>query len=217
MTDDLVKLDEAYLSEMLRDARERHERGINFYMAVKADEAVALFEAALAHTEAATRLSPPAGDKVEAVARALYALDPFPQDDPDTYMRIGTLTWEQLCERLPHRAETIRASARAALAALPTPTAGEVMDGWKPIEPWWVKNYTGWTWRETTLAEAEIGLFMSSGGEELCVKTEYQGENGQIHAYIVSSGEHFWGGASTSPAQREVRVLSLTPPTEAPR
>jgi hypothetical protein len=81
----------------------------------------------------------------------------------------------------------------------------------EPVRAWLVENRRGWMWRETTLAEAEIGLFMAGGGE-LCVKTEYQGEKGQIHAYIASSGEHFWGGASTAAAQRKVRVLSLVPP-----
>lgn len=67
-SDDLVKLDETYLREMLRDARQRHENGQSFYMVVKADEAIALFTAALAHTEAAARLASPPGDAVEVVA-----------------------------------------------------------------------------------------------------------------------------------------------------
>lgn len=45
---------------------------------------------------------------------------------------------------------------------------------------------------EVTLAECPIGLFVSADGE-LCVKTEYGGHPGPIQAYIVSSGEFFWG------------------------
>lgn len=43
-----------------------------------------------------------------------------------------------------------------------------------------------------TLAECPIGLFFSASGE-LCLKTEYGSNEGRIDAYIVSSGEFFWG------------------------
>lgn len=46
---------------------------------------------------------------------------------------------------------------------------------------------------QTTLAECPIGLFWHDG--ELCVKTEYVSSEGRIDAYIVSSGEFFWGAA----------------------
>ena len=42
-----------------------------------------------------------------------------------------------------------------------------------------------------TLAACPIGLFMS--GDELCLKTEYGNNEGRIDAYIVSSGEMYWG------------------------
>ena len=42
------------------------------------------------------------------------------------------------------------------------------------------------------LADCPIGLFMSNDGE-LCLKTEYGNNDGRIDAYIVSSGEFFWG------------------------
>lgn len=42
------------------------------------------------------------------------------------------------------------------------------------------------------LADCPVGLFMSNGGE-LCLKTEYGNNDGRIDAYIVSSGEFFWG------------------------
>ena len=45
---------------------------------------------------------------------------------------------------------------------------------------------------KVTLAECPIGLFMADGGE-LCLKTEYGSNEGRIDAYIVSSGEMFWG------------------------
>lgn len=42
-----------------------------------------------------------------------------------------------------------------------------------------------------TLRDCPIGLFMCDG--ELCLKTEYGNSEGHIDAYIVSSGEFFWG------------------------
>lgn len=42
-----------------------------------------------------------------------------------------------------------------------------------------------------TLAECPIGLFFA--GDQLCLKTEYGNNDGRIDAYIVSSGEFFWG------------------------
>ena len=45
-----------------------------------------------------------------------------------------------------------------------------------------------------SLANCPIGLFRSAGGE-LCLKTEYGNNEGRIDAYIVSSGEFFWGDA----------------------
>lgn len=43
-----------------------------------------------------------------------------------------------------------------------------------------------------TLGECPIGLFVSDDGE-ICVKTEYHTAKGAVEAYIVSSGEFFWG------------------------
>lgn len=56
-----------------------------------------------------------------------------------------------------------------------------------------------------SLESCPIGLFMSDGGE-LCLKTEYGDNDGRIDAYIVSSGEFFWGGAKTKSEQRQVQV-----------
>jgi hypothetical protein len=55
-----------------------------------------------------------------------------------------------------------------------------------------------------TLADCPIGLFRYGG--ELCLKTEYGSNEGRIDAYIVSSGEFFWGGTNTPAAQRKVMV-----------
>lgn len=58
-----------------------------------------------------------------------------------------------------------------------------------------------------TLAECPIGLFMAGG--ELCLKTEYGNNDGPIDAYIVSSGEFFWGAAPQTIASQ--RVQEVTP------
>lgn len=66
-----------------------------------------------------------------------------------------------------------------------------------------------------TLADCPIGLFMSEHGE-LCLKTEYGDNEGRIDAYIVSSGEFFWGGAKTRLEQRKVLVRPVTVPEVLP-
>lgn len=55
------------------------------------------------------------------------------------------------------------------------------------------------------LIDAPVGLFLYDG--EMCLKTEYIADWG-IEAYIVSSGEAFWGGAKTT---EERRYLEVTP------
>ena len=52
------------------------------------------------------------------------------------------------------------------------------------------------------LKNCPIGLFVKD--HTLCVKTEYGNE-----AYIVSSGERFWGGAKTKEQIGEVLVLPI--------
>lgn len=56
-----------------------------------------------------------------------------------------------------------------------------------------------------SLAACAIGLFESGNGE-LCLKTEYGSNEGRIDAYIVSSGELFWGGTVRPADQRKVIV-----------
>jgi hypothetical protein len=59
------------------------------------------------------------------------------------------------------------------------------------------------------LAAAPIGLFMS--GDELCLKTEYRTASGRIDAYIVSTGEAFWGRQpQTVQNQINTRVTPVT-------
>lgn len=50
-----------------------------------------------------------------------------------------------------------------------------------------------------TFEECPIGLFLKDN--ELCLKTEYG-----LEAYIISSGEMFWGGAKTGEDLRKVIV-----------
>lgn len=63
---------------------------------------------------------------------------------------------------------------------------------------------------KTTLAECPVGLFIAGSGE-LCLKTEYGSNEGRIDAYIVSSGEFFWGGTSLPAEQRKVLVTPAAP------
>lgn len=59
-----------------------------------------------------------------------------------------------------------------------------------------------------TLAECPIGLFWC--GETLALKTEYGNNEGRIDAYIVSSGEMFWGPApQTIASQRATMVVPV--------
>lgn len=58
------------------------------------------------------------------------------------------------------------------------------------------------------LQDCPVGLFRSEAGV-LCLKTEYTSARGKIEAYIVESGEAFWGGASTPEDQRRVLVTPV--------
>lgn len=61
------------------------------------------------------------------------------------------------------------------------------------------------------LADCPIGLFWC--GDELCLKTEYGTNEGRIDAYIVSSGEFFWGPQPQSIANQRA---CLVRPAEYP-
>lgn len=43
----------------------------------------------------------------------------------------------------------------------------------------------------------------------VCLKTEYKNNNGTIDAFIIGSGEMFWGGAKTSEEQAKIEVLPI--------
>ena len=59
-----------------------------------------------------------------------------------------------------------------------------------------------------TLRELPKGsLFLH--GETIGLKTEYSDNNGRIDAYIVGSGEFFWGGTDNPEDQSAVQVVSL--------
>ena len=58
-----------------------------------------------------------------------------------------------------------------------------------------------------TLAECPIGLFKSEDGE-LCLKTEYGNNDGRIDAFIVSSGEYFWGAAPQTIASQRAQMVT---------
>jgi hypothetical protein len=60
--------------------------------------------------------------------------------------------------------------------------------------------------RRVTLAKCPVGLFLYAD-DTLCLKTEYGNNEGRIDAYIVDSGEFFWGdNPQTIAHQREQMV-----------
>ena len=60
-----------------------------------------------------------------------------------------------------------------------------------------------------SLAECPIGLFLH--GRELCLKTEYGNNEGRIDAYIVSSGEFFWGAPPQTIASQRAQMVRPVP------
>lgn len=72
--------------------------------------------------------------------------------------------------------------------------------------------------RFVTLKECPVGLFVHETGE-LCLKTEYGNNEGRIDAYIVDSGEFFWGSQPQSIANQRrqmVRPVTVSKVPEAP-
>jgi hypothetical protein len=59
----------------------------------------------------------------------------------------------------------------------------------------------------TTLAECPIGMFLTESGE-LCLKTEYGNNDGRIDAYIVSSGEFFWGKSPQTVTSQRAQIVT---------
>lgn len=58
-----------------------------------------------------------------------------------------------------------------------------------------------------TLARCPIGLFTAESGE-LCLKTEYGNNEGRIDAYIVSTGEFFWGAHPQTIANQRAQIVT---------
>jgi len=64
--------------------------------------------------------------------------------------------------------------------------------------------------KKTKLCDLDAGsLFMTPDMGCLALKSEYRTEKGAIEAYIVGSGEFFWGGTSDPEEQRNLEVLEI--------
>jgi len=62
----------------------------------------------------------------------------------------------------------------------------------------------------TTLDGLPTGsLFLSKDKTCLALKSEYRTDKGAIEAYIVGSGEFFWGGTSDPMKQRQLEVWKV--------
>lgn len=60
---------------------------------------------------------------------------------------------------------------------------------------------------KTTLTKLPNGsLFLSEDKTTLALKSEYHTEGGAVEAYIVGSGEMFWGGTNDPKVQRNLPV-----------
>ena len=46
-------------------------------------------------------------------------------------------------------------------------------------------------------------------GDTIGVKSEYRSESGAIEAFIIGSGEMFWGGTAHASKQRELEVIEI--------
>lgn len=63
--------------------------------------------------------------------------------------------------------------------------------------------------QKCTLDELPCGTIFAFGDNCIAVKSEYRCSNGLIEAFIVDSGEQFWGGAKTAKEQNELMVQPL--------
>jgi hypothetical protein len=60
------------------------------------------------------------------------------------------------------------------------------------------------------LCELPVGsLFMTPDRKCLALKSEYRTDKGAIEAFIVGSGEMFWGGTDDPRVQRDLLVLEV--------
>lgn len=63
---------------------------------------------------------------------------------------------------------------------------------------------------KTTLGDLPCGsLFLSEDKETLGLKSEYRTDQGAIEAYIVGSGEFFWGGTNDWQEQSHLTVYEV--------
>lgn len=63
-----------------------------------------------------------------------------------------------------------------------------------------------WTDEHCTLVDAPVGLFWC--GDTLAMKTEYGNNEGRIDAFIVSSGEFFWGHQPQTIASQRASLVT---------
>lgn len=61
-------------------------------------------------------------------------------------------------------------------------------------------------WWECTLGQCPPGLFLY--GDDFGFKTEYNDANGP-EAYVVASGEYFWGGTDDKEVRRNLKVTPV--------
>ena len=62
---------------------------------------------------------------------------------------------------------------------------------------------------KVTLYDLPFGAMFAYGDDCIAVKSEYACGNGLIEAFIIDSGEQFWGGAKTAKEQNELMVQPL--------
>lgn len=62
---------------------------------------------------------------------------------------------------------------------------------------------------KVTLDELPCGTLFAFGDDCIAVKSEYRCNNGLIEAFIIDSGEQFWGGVHTAKEQNELMVQLL--------
>ena len=60
-----------------------------------------------------------------------------------------------------------------------------------------------------TLGELPPGTIFAFGDDCIAVKSEYRCNNGLIEAFIIESGELFWGGVHTTEEQNALMVQPL--------
>lgn len=58
--------------------------------------------------------------------------------------------------------------------------------------------------QDVPFRDCPVGLFVSAG--ELCLMTEYADMDGHADAYVVASGEYFWGGTTKKADRDQVLV-----------